>query len=229
MSWECERSERHQRGRSHQWIRADNELILVVSLCAGGGLVKGKWSEVLHECPSECPLPCLFLCIVVPLGAAVRLHDIFICGNRSDPTARWDSLCTLGFDLVFSNFVSEELPGEVCSQAVLLQPPTSQPTAPRHSSLQIYFRSHNPLQSQDTAFSFLFFFFFMFLLLTLIIAVLHLQHNLALRAYRPALLRLRDSLSKALQMLLMCTYPAEQACPQLSAILSASATVICQL
>lgn len=116
--------------------------------------------------------------------------------------------------------------------AVKLSSFSHPPVSPLHHGAPV-FRSisgHTILCSPKTLpFLFFFFSFFMFLLLTLIIAVLHLQHNLALRAYRPALLRLRDSLSKALQMLLMCTYPAEQACPQLSAILSASATVICQL
>lgn len=64
---------------------------------------------------------------------------------------------------------------------------------------------------------------FILLLLTLNIEVLHLQYILVFCAYRAGLLR--HVIFKALQMLLMCVYPAEQAYPKLFASSSARDTV----
>lgn len=124
-----------------------------VSLCAVAP-VEGEHSEVLQECPSERPLALSSSLRSSPVGPAVCLCDIFICRTAMPPQRDW----MLGYDLVFSNFVPEELPREVCSQAVFLQPPTTQLTAPPHSSLlgPIYFRSHNPLQSRDASSFFMF-------------------------------------------------------------------------
>lgn len=163
------------------------------------------------------PLLCVFLCVVVPLGLAVRPHDIFI--RRATMTPQPDGKVSARWALTLSLAIlsQKSCQGEVCSQAVLLQPPDSQPSAPDHSGRlgQIYFRSQSPLQSQDTLF------FYDFLLLTLV-AGLHLQHNLVLIGQ---LCWASTAVFRALRLLLMCIYWAERASPELFAILSASGTV----
>lgn len=112
-----------------------------VSLCA-------VQSEVLQECPSEWPLALSSSLRSSPVGPAVCLCDIFICRTAMPPQRDW-TVCER-WAMTLSSAI---LPREVCSQAVFLHPPTTQLTAPPHSSLlgPIYFRSHNPLQSRDTS------------------------------------------------------------------------------
>lgn len=141
------------------------------------------------------PLLCVFLCVVVPLGLAVRPHDIFI--RRATMTPQPDGKVSARWALTLSLAIlsQKSCQGEVCSQ--------------------IYFRSQSPLQSQDTLF------FYDFLLLTLV-AGLHLQHNLVLIGQ---LCWASTAVFRALRLLLMCIYWAERASPELFAILSASGTV----
>lgn len=132
------------------------------------------------------PLPYLVLCVVVPLGSAVRLHDIFI--RRTTVTPQPDGIVSARWALTLSSaiVVSEELPGEVCSQAVLLQQPHQ---SARCTTLVFSVRSisgHTILCNPKPLPPF----FFTLFLLTLIIALLHLQCNLTFCAYRAALLRL---------------------------------------
>lgn len=128
------------------------------------------------------PSPPFFISPLAPLGPAVRLCDIFIRRTAVTPTSRLDIVCTLGFDLVLSNFVSEELPGEECSQAVLLQ----SPVAPPHflvSSISGHTHTHTSLQSKATRS------FYAFVLLTLIIAAFAALSHMLLLISRAALLR----------------------------------------
>lgn len=156
-----------------------NELRRCIALCQDTLLKKGSgltWMS-FWAAHTEPGISSLYR---VPIGTCCLSVWHFHVQNHNDPTTRLHSLCTLGFDLVSTDSVSEELPEEVCSQAVLLQPPIHQPTA--FPLGQIFFRSHQPQQSQTTAF------FNVSVLLTLIIAVLHLQHNVTFYAYRAALL-----------------------------------------
>ena len=92
-----------------------------------------KKGEVWHECPSKRPTHSLvfffLLRIEFPLGPAVCLCDIFMCRTTVTPQpdcivcARW--VLTLSLPILSQ----KSCQGEVCSQAVLLQPPISQPSA----------------------------------------------------------------------------------------------------
>lgn len=161
--------------------------------------------------PPERPPTSLFSLPGGPKGTRCPSVRHFHSQNYNDPKARWDSVCTLGFDLVFSNFVSEELPGHVCSRAVLLQLPTGQATALVFS---VRFISGHKILCSPKVFSF----FPVDTCYSYAKICSIMSHFLLIRQ----LCWETTVIFKALPKLLMCIYPAEQTCLELLAILSAS-------
>lgn len=98
------------------------------------------------------PLPCLFICIRVPFGYAVHLFDIFT--RKATMTPQPDGIVSARWALTLSSAIlsQKSCQGKCAVNLSLLSHPPVSPFVPHHSSLlgQIYFRSHNPLQSQVT-------------------------------------------------------------------------------
>lgn len=138
------------------------------------------------------PLPCLVLCVAVPLGRTVRLHDIFI--RRATVTPQPDGMVSARWALTLSLAILSQkgCQGEC---ALKLSSFSHPPVIPLHHTTPVFsvrsISGHTILCSpKPLSFS-------VFLLLTVIMAVLHLQHNLNCCACKAALLRLYSFESSA--------------------------------
>lgn len=137
------------------------------------------------------PLPCLFLCIVVPLGPAVHLHDIFICWTTM--TAQPDGIVSAHSALTLSlAILSQKSCQGKCALSSFSHLPISplNQTTPAFSVRSIFLKVWSIFLGRTFLCSPKPLSFFIMCLLTPNIEVLRLQYNLIFCAYRACLLRL---------------------------------------